>query len=71
MRSAFRQRCYMANVYGSYALLAVVVAYILRPGLLIGKGIRAVPVVEVDGRTHIGNATTDELASFIAMEKAA
>lgn len=160
MRGAFRQRCYMANVYGSYALVAVLVAYLLwrsgpvaallvgavgvaglwlyvrgfpaisglmgygsvtdvagsvrsgaprrvvlytavgcpfcpivrrrlralrgqvgfelveidvtlRPDLLIAKGIRAVPVVEVDGRTHIGNATTDELASFIAMEKAA
>jgi glutaredoxin len=43
----------------------------LRPRLLVAKGIRAVPVVEVDGRAHIGNATTAELASFIAMMKAA
>jgi len=43
----------------------------LKPGLLVAKGIRAVPVVEVDGRTHVGNATTAELESFIAMEKAA
>ena len=43
----------------------------LRPGLLVAKSIRAVPVVEVDGRAHIGNATTVELASFIAMEKGA
>jgi glutaredoxin len=43
----------------------------LRPGLLVAKGIRAVPVVEVGGHTHVGNATTAELESFIAMEKAA
>lgn len=43
----------------------------LRPGILVARGIRAVPVVEVDGRTHVGYATTAELASFIALEKAA
>ena len=36
-----------------------------RPELL-GKGIRAVPVVEVDGRRLVGNATTDQLAALIA-----
>ncbi len=43
----------------------------LKPGLLLAKGIRAVPVVEVGGHTHLGNATTAELESLIAMEKAA
>ncbi len=38
---------------------------LLKPDLLIAKGIRALPVVEV-GQTHlIGNATSDQLATFI------
>lgn len=37
----------------------------LRPDLLKGKGIRAVPVVEVEGRTLAGHATTQELAALI------
>ncbi len=37
----------------------------LRPNILIAKGIRALPVVEV-GKAHwIGNATSDQLAIFI------
>ncbi len=37
----------------------------LRPDLLKAKGIRSVPVVEVDGRQKVGHATTEELAALI------
>ncbi|MFQ6044886.1 MAG: glutaredoxin family protein [Gemmatimonadales bacterium] len=37
----------------------------LRPGLLVAKGIRSVPVVEVGERRHVGHATTRELAELI------
>ena len=37
----------------------------LRPGLLIEKGIRAVPVVEVGDRRLVGHATTEQLAALI------
>lgn len=36
-----------------------------QPGLVLEKGIRSVPVVEVEGRYWFGNATTAELAAFI------
>lgn len=38
----------------------------LKPELVRGKGIRSVPVIEVDGRRLVGHATTQELASLIA-----
>lgn len=38
----------------------------LRPDLLLGKGLRAVPVVEAGGRHLVGHATTEQLADFIA-----
>ena len=38
----------------------------LRPDVLLKRGIRAVPVVEVDDRVRIGHATTDELAVLIS-----
>ncbi|MGH7599176.1 MAG: glutaredoxin family protein [bacterium] len=37
----------------------------LRPDLLIAKGIRAVPVVEVGGQRLIGHATSEQLAALI------
>jgi len=37
----------------------------LRPDLLTSRGIRAVPVVEVDARRIEGNATTEQLSSLI------
>ncbi len=37
----------------------------LQPNLLIAKGIRALPVVEVGGARWVGNATSQQLASFI------
>jgi glutaredoxin len=37
----------------------------LKPDLLIAKGIRALPVVEVGGALWVGNATSQQLASFI------
>ena len=38
----------------------------LKPDVLIAKGIRALPVVEVAEARWIGNATSDQLATFIA-----
>lgn len=38
----------------------------LRPDLVRAKKIRSVPVVEVGGRRHVGNATSRELADLIA-----
>lgn len=38
----------------------------LRPGILMAKGIRAVPVVEVKGRRLDGNATSEQLADLIS-----
>ncbi|HYM50215.1 MAG TPA: glutaredoxin family protein [Candidatus Limnocylindrales bacterium] len=38
----------------------------LRPELLLRKGIRSVPVVEVEGRRLTGNATSAKLADLIA-----
>jgi len=40
------------------------------PELLRAKEIRAVPVVEVDGRTHVGFATTRHLADLILAGRA-
>ena len=37
----------------------------IRPELLINKGIRALPVVEVGEARWIGNATSEQLAAFI------
>ena len=37
-----------------------------RPGILISKGIWAVPVVEVGDRRIVGHATTEQLADLIA-----
>ena len=38
----------------------------LKPDLLIAKGIRALPVVEVAEARWVGNATSEQLATFIA-----
>jgi len=35
------------------------------PRLLVGKGIRSVPVVEVGDRHLVGNVTTEQLSGFI------
>jgi len=37
----------------------------LKPGVLMAKGIRAVPVAEAGGRCLAGNATSEELADLI------
>jgi glutaredoxin len=47
-----------------------IIHVIYRPELVIG-GILAVPVVAVDGRQLVGNATTDELAALITGKAAA
>ncbi len=36
-----------------------------QPALIQQKGIKSVPVVEIDGRLWIGNATTAQLISFL------
>jgi len=38
----------------------------LKPGVLIAKGIRAVPVVEAGDRRLAGNATSEQLAELIS-----
>ena len=40
------------------------------PQLLVAEGIRSVPVVEVGGKRLIGNATSEQLASLIALADA-
>lgn len=37
-----------------------------RPELLMSKGIKALPVIEIGGTRKVGNATSEELAAFIA-----
>jgi len=37
----------------------------LKPDIIISKGIRAIPVVEVGRARWVGNATTDQLVKFI------
>jgi glutaredoxin len=37
----------------------------LKPALLMSKGIRALPVVEVEKALWVGNATSEQLATFI------
>jgi glutaredoxin len=39
----------------------------LKPQILMSKGIRSVPVVEVGTDRLVGNATTEQLAGFIAL----
>ena len=38
----------------------------LKPDLLVAKGIRALPVIEVGDSRWIGNGTSEQLAGFIA-----
>jgi hypothetical protein len=38
----------------------------LKPGVLIAKGIRAVPVVEAGDHRLAGNATSEQLAELIS-----
>jgi len=42
----------------------------LKPQVLLTKGIRSVPVVEVGDRRLIGNSTTEQLAKLIALSPA-
>jgi hypothetical protein len=48
-------------------LLVGVVAQVLylRPEIIRAKGLRSVPVMEVDGRLLVGNATSKQMAEFI------
>jgi hypothetical protein len=43
----------------------------LKPQILISKGIRSVPVIEVGADRLVGNATTEQLAGFIALPQGA
>lgn len=43
----------------------------LKPQLVVSRGIRSVPVVEVDGNRRVGNLTTAQLAEFISLPRAA
>lgn len=39
----------------------------LKPQIVLSKGIRSVPVVEVGGKRLVGNLTTAQLAEFISL----
>jgi len=43
----------------------------LKPDILIAKGIRALPVVEIGNAQWVGNATSQQLAQFIATNSTA
>jgi glutaredoxin len=43
----------------------------LKPDLLIKKGIRALPVIEVADALRVGNGTSEEIAEFILAHSAA
>lgn len=43
----------------------------LHPQLLVSKGIRSVPVVEVGDRRLVGNATSEQLAAFVGLAQIA
>ena len=43
----------------------------LKPQMVVSKGIRSVPVVEVGGKRLVGNLTTAQLAQFISLPQAA
>lgn len=42
----------------------------LKPQVVVSKGIRSVPVVEVGGKQLVGNVTTAQLAEFIGLPRA-
>ncbi|HVN48759.1 MAG TPA: hypothetical protein VMU30_08060 [Bacteroidota bacterium] len=37
----------------------------LKPDVITSKGIRALPVIEINGQFHVGNATSEQLVAFI------
>jgi glutaredoxin len=43
----------------------------LKPDVLIAKGIRALPVIEIGNARWVGNATSQQLAQFIAANSTA
>jgi len=43
----------------------------LKPEILIKKGIRALPVIEVAEALRVGNGTSEEIADFISAHSAA
>lgn len=51
-----------------FELLEVDVTF--RPALIQSKGFRAVPVVEIDGRHVVGNATSAQLAALLTAHPA-
>jgi glutaredoxin len=42
-----------------------------RPEIIRSKGLRSVPVLEANGRTLVGNATSEQLAAFLSQAAAA
>jgi glutaredoxin len=64
-----QQRLHELRRRQPFELIEVDVTF--RPGLIREKGLRSVPVVEVNGRTLVGNATTAQLAELLADASAA
>jgi glutaredoxin len=58
-----RQRLGVLQRTMGFELVEVDITF--QPGLIREKGIRSVPVIEADGRTWIGNATSAQLLSFL------
>jgi glutaredoxin len=59
-----QQRLHELRRRQPFELIEVDVTF--RPGLIRAKGLRSVPVVEVNGRTLVGNATSAQLAELLA-----
>lgn len=39
-----------------------------RPDVLVARGIKALPVIEIGDSRRVGNATSEKLAAFIAQQ---
>jgi glutaredoxin len=62
------QRLHALQNEMGFKLVLVDVSF--KPNFLASKGVRSVPVVEVDGRLMVGNATSEQLAELISLPHA-
>jgi glutaredoxin len=56
----------LIDLKGSMGFELIETDVTLKPELVIAKGIRALPVVEIGGVQWVGNATSQQLSEFIA-----
>jgi glutaredoxin len=64
-------RTRLRNLQRQLAFQLTEVDVTLRPDVVKSKNLRAVPVVEVDGRFWVGNGTSSELLAFLTHPQAA